>query len=507
MARQTATDLTDDLSEALNEDAPNSSLSVAEIDQIKKKSVAGVMSYFLRTAFLQGIGLLSVLLLTAFLSPEDFGVYGIVIQIIALLTFFSDVGLAAALVQSKSKPSEDDYKTAFTTQQILAWGIFFLVFVISRLNWTINKLGDDGIWVLLVLAISFPLATLKTIPSIKLERDLEFSKLIIPQIFEQLVFNILLIILAWQGKGVMSYSYAILSRSVVGVIVMQFIKPWMPGIKIDFVSLKKLLSFGLKFQLNDFLARIKDQLYFLVLGVVLPLNQFGYLQWSKNWSMYPYNLTVQNVMSITFPTFSRLQDHKDLLKRAIEKSIYFIALFIFPILAGMSIFIFPLCAIIPQYQKWQPALPSFVFFSLSVAWAAISTPLVNTLNAIGQINKTLKLMLMWTALTWILTPILMWEFSFNGVALAAFIISFTSVFSVWMVKKFVEVEIFKQVKVQFFATTVMTISTLLFLPFLDNSLKQMFLAMFLAATIYFLMLIILDKERLALEIKSLIKRR
>jgi hypothetical protein len=75
-----------------------------------------------------------------------------------------------------------------------------------------------------------------------------------------------------------------------------------------------MLGFGAKFQLNDFLARIKDQLYFLVLGQVLPLNQFGFIQWAKNWSMYPYNLTVQNVMAITFPTFSRLQKRKDLLK-------------------------------------------------------------------------------------------------------------------------------------------------------------------------------------------------
>ena len=43
-------------------------------------------------------------------------------------------------------------------------------------------------------------------------------------------------------------------------------------------------------------------------------------------------------------------------------------------------------------------------FALSVGWAAISTPLVNTLNAIGKINRSLKLMVIWTLLTWIVTP-------------------------------------------------------------------------------------------------------
>ena len=120
---------------------------------------------------------------------------------------------------------------------------------------------------------------------------------------------------------------------------------------------------------------LKISYIFLVLGSYFPLKEFGYIQWAKNWSMYPYNLTVQNVMSITFPTFSRLQAHKDLLKKAIEKSVYFISALIFPILAGMSIFIYPLTIVFADYQKWQPAVFSFVFFSLSVAWSAISTPL------------------------------------------------------------------------------------------------------------------------------------
>ena len=75
--------------------------------------------------------------------------------------------------------------------------------------------------------------------------------------------------------------------------------------------------------------------------------------------MYPYNLTVQNVMAITFPTFSRLQKRPALLKKAIEKSIFFISLSIFPILVGMSVFIQPLtrvfsavCKVAASYSRF-----------------------------------------------------------------------------------------------------------------------------------------------------------
>ncbi len=480
-------------------------LSPEEIKQIKKKSIKGVFSFFLRTLILQGIGLVSAFVLSAFLSPEDFGVFGIVTQIIALLVFFSDIGLAASLIQKKNEPTEDDYKTAFTVQMLLAWAIFFIVLIIIKLGFLNVKIGNEGILVLFALAISFPLATFKTIPSIILERKLDFNKLVLPQIFEQLVFHSILIVMAWKGYGVASYFYAIICRSLIGLIVIQILQPWKPKLKINKESLKGLLNFGFKFQLNDFLARIKDQLYFLVLGAFLPLKDFGYLQWSKNWSMYPYNLTVQNVMSITFPTFSRLQNHQDLLKKAIEKSIYFIALFIFPILIGMSIFIYPLTELVDKYTKWQPAILSFVLFSLSVAWSAISTPLVNSLNAIGKINQTLKLMVMWTVLTWVLTPILVWKFAFNGVAIAAFLISFTSVFSVFMTKKYIAIEIMKNIKPQLIASFCMAIFGFLGIEWWGRSYANFFLGGFSSFLLYAAVFLLISSKRFFREIASLKK--
>ena len=478
-------------------------LPEVELKKIKKKSLTGVISFFARTIFLQAIGLVSALILSIFLGPEDFGIYGIVTQIIALLIFFSDIGLASSLIQKKEEPSQADYQTAFTVQQLLSWMICLIVLVLVYLNLLGDKIGTDGNWLLLALAFSFPLATLKTIPSIILTRKLEFNKLILPQIFEQLVFHIILIIMAWKGYGILSYAYASIARSVIGVIVMQIIQPWIAFFAIHRQSLKSLLNFGIKFQLNDLLARIKDQLYFLALGAYLPLDQFGYLQWSKNWSMYPYNLTVSNVMSVTFPTFSRLQSHPEVLKKAIEKSIYFISLAIFPVLIGMSLFIQPLTVVFPRYAKWQPAIPSFIMFTLSILWAAISTPLINALNAIGKINQSLKLMLFWTILTWILTPVLLYFFGFNGVALAALLISFTSILSVILINRFVKVNIWQNVNSQLLASILMLLVGILGMPIWQQSLGKLFVGLLISGLTYLLIFSLFSGKRFIAEIKNI----
>ncbi len=475
-----------------------------ELAIIKRRSLVGAISYFLRTLVLQGIGFISIIVLSKFFSPEDFGIYGIVIQIIGILIFFSDIGLAASLIQKKAEPTKKDLQTVFAIQQILSWLIVGAVVLLSQLALIQNKLGPDGTWVLYALAISFPLATLKTIPSVILERKLEFSKLVLPQIFEQLVFHSILIYLAWNGVGVLAYAYAVIARSIIGVIVMSLIQPWPFGIRLDKKSLLGLINFGVKFQLNDFLARVKDQLFYLTLGLVIPTRQFGYIQWAKSWSMYPYNLTVQNVLAITFPSFSRLQHNKAALAKAIEKSLFFITLVIFPIIVGMSLFIIPLLTLIPDYQKWLPAAASLILFSASIAWGAVSTPLTNTLNAIGQINQTLKLMLLWTTLTWILTPVLYVLLGFNGVAWAALLISFTSALSVYYVQKAVSFSFLDQVWRQTLASLVMVVLGLFGWQYWQQGFTQLLTGMLLVGASYPAVLLLIGKDKILSEINLIL---
>ena len=475
-----------------------------EIQTLKRKSILGAASYFGRSVFLQGIGFVSAIILSAYFIPEDFGIYGIVLSIIGKLIFFSDIGLASTLIQKKEQPSLTEYRSVFTVQFGLSVLIFFACIVVAVSGLLTVKTGEVGNYILLALGISFPLATLKTIPSIILERKLLFSKLVIPQIVEQITFHAILVWLAIAGWGAFAYVPAVLTRSTLGVVVMFAIQRWKIGFSSNWTVLRSLLGFGVKFQLNDFLARIKDQLFFLILGIILPLKENGFIQWSKNWSMYPYNLTVNNVMAITFPTFSRLQDHPKQLQTAVEKSLFFITLAILPILGGMVLFISPLLELFPAYGKWQPAIPSFIFFTLSIGWSSISSPLTTTLTAIGQINYTLKLMIIWTVLTWVLSPLLLFWLGYNGIALAAFLISFSSVLSIWYVKRFVQLRIWEQVWRQLFATACMVAVGLLGSGFWVHSVWWLLLGMVLCGLTYTAALLLFGKSVLIAQISSLL---
>ncbi len=285
------------------------------------------------------------------------------------------------------------------------------------------------------LLVSFFLSSLKTIPSVLLERALKFQNLIVPQILETVAFYVIAVVLAWQGRGIESFTWAVLARGIVGLIAMYIVSPWRMGLGLSPAVARRLMRFGLPFQLNSFLALVKDDLLTIFLGKILTFAEIGYIGWAKKWAEVPLRLIMDSVIRVTFPAFARIQQSKELLGRALEKTIFGLALTIFPISTGLMFFIAPLVGIIPRYGKWEPALFSFSLFVIAAAVASLSTPLTNALNAVGRIKTTLGLMVFWTISTWLLTILLISAIGFDGFAMALTLVSLSVVAVVYLTKK------------------------------------------------------------------------
>ncbi len=471
-----------------------------DIALITKKSIHGIFALTSRTFFIQLVSFSANFILTIFLSPSVFGIFFVVSAAIAFLSYFSDIGLAAALIQKKDKLTEEDLKTTFTLQQILVLSIVIIALLLSGFVGKFYNLGSDGVFLFQALAISFFLSSLKTIPSIILERNLNFDKLVIPQIVETIFFNVIVVALAVNGFGIASFSYAVLARGVSGLITIYLIKPWRISLGFSKSSAKQLLSFGIPFQLNSFLALVKDDLFIAYLGKALPIAQVGYIGFAQKWALMPLRLIMDNVIRITFPSFSRLQDEKDILVKAIEKSIFAACFLIFPSLVGLVLLGPYFVNLIPKYIKWEPALLSLVFFAISSALSSVSTPLTNALNAIGKIKITLYLMVFWTIATWVLTPFMIFTFGFNGVAISSALISLSVVLVVLIVKRYLNFSVLSSVLYPTISTVVMGVILYVLAGFLGGSLFGVFACILVGIFVYFGVSFLIGREQIKADI-------
>lgn len=463
---------------------------------IKKRSIAGVVALTSRTFFLQIINFVSMFLLTVFLAPEIFGIFFVVTAVVNFLNYFSDIGLAAALIQKKEKLTQEDLKTTFTIQQGLV--IFLVILAFFGSSWFAGFYGlsSAGLLLFKALVISFFLSSLKTIPSVLLERKLDFNRLVIPQIGETILFNLVAVFLAWKGAGVTSFTWAVLVRGVVGLVLIYLLSPWMPGLAFNRASAKKLLSFGIPFQANSLLALVKDDLLTVFLGKVLPFAQVGFIGWAQKWANMPLRFIMDSVIKVTFPAYSRLQDNLSALRAGIEKGLFAVCFFTFPALTGLALLASSLVQFLPRYMKWQPALLALYLFCLQAAFACVSTTLTNTLNATGRIKTTLKLMIGWTALTWILTPIFIYLWGYSGVALAAFLVSTTVFLPIWLVKKIVGYNLWENVGKPLLGALIMGMALYLVIPLVVKGLLGIALMVLLGVIIYSAIMLLLAKEKI-----------
>lgn len=410
-------------------------MSEIENGILKQRAVRGIIALTTRTFFLQLISLFSFTLLTYYLEPAIIGVLSATVAATKIFTLFTDIGFGAALIQKKEQLTDEDLQTTFTLQQILVGLVVFLGLLFSGKIARYFNLSIDGLWLLRTLIFLLLVSSLKTIPSILMERKIQFEKQIIPQIAESLVFNILVVVLAVKGFKVASFSWAFLISSLFSLPLYYFLAPFKIRFSVNFQIARKILTFGTPYQLKSVLSVLKDDFLKLYAVKTIGLSNVGLLEWGQRWAFSPFRFVVDSVTKVTFPAFARLQEEKTALRNALETSLFSVSAIFFPLMVGMVSLAGYLVYLLPKYQKWEDGLVILYFFAINAGVSSLSNILVNVLDATGQVRTTLRLMIIWTVAVWILTPIGIYFFKTPGVAIASSLVTLSVFYTASLVKK------------------------------------------------------------------------
>jgi len=471
-----------------------------DVSEISHRAVSGVLVLTLRKFALRAVSYLGSIFLARLLTPEIFGIFAIVGFIITFFSFFSDVGLGAALIQKKDRLTKKDLAATFTLQQILVLIVVTIIFFLSPLFVSKYNLGQQGVWLIRIFSISLFLTSLKTIPSILLERRLKFAKLIIPEIVEVISFQLIAVSLAWLGFGIWSFIFGLLVRSLLGVIALYWISPWRPSFAWDLNITKRLIAFGIPFQLNGFIAMIKDAVMPIFVGALSGAAAVGYLNWALTFSKLPI-LFMSDIFRVTFPTYSRIQHNKQLLKAAIEKTIRFTNLFLFPAVFLLAATAKPIILLIFT-DKWLPALPAFYVHLFGILVVGIANTFMDSFWAMGKTKIAIRLLIIYTIINWATSVPLVYKYGFIGAMIGSVIVLYVSLPLTWYyIRQIVPVKVIPHIWASFTAASLSGLLTWKLALSLATSLPSLILTLFLGGLSYLALLFLLDKQNLLTDIR------
>ncbi len=424
-----------------------------ELKSMKSKSIFSVLSLLFQSSYSAVLGFGAFFILTLKSNETLLGIYGTVLASLSFFNYITNLGLAAALIQKKDT-KQIDLNTAFFIQMVLVTIAVILGMLFGdRLLAGYQDIPADAKYLFWALLGAFFLSSLKTIPSVLLEKKVEIYKNVLVQTVENTVFYLTIIIASFMGYEIPALIAAVALRSIVGVLMIFFMQPWSPSISFSLRSAKELLSYGLPFQGNSFLAMIKDDLLIIYLGQTIGLANLGIVTFGKKYAEMAVRIVTDNLNRVAFPVFAGVQENKELLNKSLQNVVFFGSLIVFPIIIG-GLFTFDsfLKIIDGYYDKWNEALFSFYFFSLSALLVSMTTPFINLFNAVKRVKLSLVFMIVWTALTWILIPPAIHAFGYNAIAVCFFIVSLTFIFVEMKAKEIVPFSLFQTIKGVIFAS-------------------------------------------------------
>jgi O-antigen/teichoic acid export membrane protein len=388
----------------------------SRLTEIKIKSLAGVGSLFRRQVTVSIIYFLGNITLARILAPQVFGTYAIISFIVQFFSTFADVGLGAALIQKKGTLSKEDLSTTFWLQQAIVWLVVGIVMFAAPLVLHLYpSLPSIGVWLVRAMAISFLLSSLKTIPVIMMERNLLFNKIAWVDILENLVFQIAAISFAQVGLEVWSFIIAAILKGGIGAVFVYTLSAWRPALMFNVRAVKALVKFGIPYQLKDILAFVKDAVTPLFIGIYAGATAVGYVNWARTFAFAPLVFS-ESFGRVAFPAFSRIQDNKEMLTRAVESSIRCMTLVLFPVTA-IIIALGPEITHVVFTDKLMPGIPTFYFYCISPLGVGIFLPLYSAILAQGRSRILVLMVVLLIILEWGFGVVFVETFGFVGVAM------------------------------------------------------------------------------------------
>jgi teichuronic acid exporter len=386
-------------------------------NEVETKTMQGASLMVLRTLVLYPVGFVGEVVLARLLTPEDFGVYALAGFVTVTLAAVLEVGLAASLIQRSDEPRDAEYQTLFTLQILAITALVALIFLASP--WLFPWLGLELSirWTMLALLLCPWISSFGTMSCVKLERELRYGVFARMDVLRGLTYLGSAVALALAGARAWSFVAAIVLSTIVKTAIAFRQAPWPVRFRLKLAGMGQALRFGFLFQVSTLTSLFRDHIGVVLGGPLFGVQSVGYLNWAKNTTYYTSQIFTQVVARVAFPSISRVQHDPDAVRQMAQTLLKYVNLFTFPVIAIFA-------ALIPEFvsvfytDKWLPAVPAFYFYSVRMIGSNITTLYVSVLNAVGQVRKTMQILIWWTVADWVLALALCPMFGFTGIAMA-----------------------------------------------------------------------------------------
>ncbi len=355
---------------------------------LKDKTVKGVAWSGIDNVAQFGVTFLVSIVLARLLSPDDYGLIGIISIFTAVCTALINGGFTTALIRKKDA-TDDDYNTAF----IVNLGISVLLYVVIYLcSPFIAEFfhREELVTLTQVASLEMLIGALGLVQQTRLTKRIDFKTQTKITLVASIASGIVGIVMAFMGFGVWSLVVQSLTSQGLRTILLWVANKWVPQLRFSSESFHELFGFGWKIMVSGLIGTVWKELYQVVVGRFYSPATLGQYTRAKQFSsLFSSNLT-SVIQRVTYPVLSTIQDDKErmiLAYRKIIKVMMFITAISMLFLGAISE---PLlyCQIGP---KWHEAATYLPLICITGSFYPLQAINLNMLQVQGRSDLYLEL--------------------------------------------------------------------------------------------------------------------
>ena len=332
------------------------------IKSLTDKTISGLNWNMLNTYANAIITTVVGIILARLLTPQDFGLIGMVIVFTGLAELFASLGMGQSVIRFKNL---NDYhiRTA-TTVTITSSVIIFLIFYFASPLISQFYKEPKLISILRVLSLLFIIRGINTVSYGQLQKDLDFKSIMIINISTSMIYGAVSSFFAILGYGVWSLVYGRLASASLSCILTLRKYPVNLKPMVKKKEFRELVGFGSGVSLSNILFYGSSNIDYLLIGRFITPYALGLYTRAFNLVTQIIDQISGGIYNVLFPAFAAVQDEKKKLRTAYLRTIKTVSYIVFPLLFAS--------VIAGDYvikglygNKWEGAIGSFKILAIA----------------------------------------------------------------------------------------------------------------------------------------------
>lgn len=326
-------------------------------ESLKDKTVKGIGWSALDNAARYGMQFVIGIVLARLLSPDDYGLLGLVGIFTMVCTALVNGGFTTALIRKKNA-TDNDYNTVFICNLGMSLMLYVVVFLCAPLIANFFE-RQELIALVRVSSLGLIIGALGLVQRTRLTKRIDFKTQTKITLVSTVVSGIVGIGMAIAGFGVWALVAQQLTTQALSTILLYIYNRWLPRFRFSTESFHELFGFGWKMMVSALIDSIWKELYQVIVGKFYSPATLGQYTRARHYAkLFSSNLTTV-VERVTYPVLSSIQDDKERMvsayRRIIRTSMFITAVALFSLGAVSEPLIY--CMIGPKWHEASTYLP------------------------------------------------------------------------------------------------------------------------------------------------------